>query len=108
LDQRSRYGPKLNIRLYPLEDGIVGQVRIANDLAVIGRIPCNPMFQLDHQPRVLDKNRFDFCRGGRHPAQVLQCQIRCVGHVGRVGIPLLRARRIRVRHSQEQESSGHK
>jgi hypothetical protein len=105
LDQRSRYGPKLNIRLYPLEDGIVGQVRIANDLAVIGRIPCNPMFQLDHQPRVLDKNRFDFCRGGRHPAQVLQCQIRRVGHVG---IPLLRACRMGVRHSEEQESSDHK
>ena len=44
--------PKLNVRFQPREDALVGQVRIGYHLPVVGRIPGNPMFQLDHQPRI--------------------------------------------------------
>jgi hypothetical protein len=42
LDQSCRNGPELNIDIQPLEDVLTGQVMVADDLAVLGRILCEP------------------------------------------------------------------
>jgi hypothetical protein len=103
--QRGGYGPKLDVRFEPREDGFARQVRIADDLPVVGGIPGHPMFQLDHQARVLGQDRFDFRRGGCHAVQVLQRQVR---NICRVAILLLGPSRGRELRNQKQESSDHR
>ena len=57
-----RNRPELDIGLQALKDGVVRQVQIADDLAVVRRVLGHPPLQLDHQSDFREKNRLQLRR----------------------------------------------
>ena len=90
LQKTCGHGSKRDVLLQPLENSMVRQVRILDDLAVIGSLLRYPALQFHHQPFVFNQHASNLNCRSRHPAQVFLCQVR--GLFNTIFVPALFAR----------------
>src|SRR5260370_40741502 len=56
LQESCGHGAKQNIAPKTIEDSLVGDVRVLDNLSIVGGIFRNPAFQLDHQTWIFSKD----------------------------------------------------